>query len=66
MSFSKEEILGFSKKLNKKHPDVRFGFKAKLKTDSGEKWFVKMNNTLWIQDRYKINITYGKGIDDYI
>jgi hypothetical protein len=66
MSFSKEEILGFSKKLNKKHPDVRFGFKAKLKTTSGEKWFVKMNNNLWIQDRYKINITYGKVIDDYI
>lgn len=71
-NLDKKELLALSKRLNKKHPDVKAGFKAKLiqKNASGEKkevWYVKTETiqeriSLWIPDRYKAGIKYGKEI----
>lgn len=74
IDIDRKEMIKQSKKLNKKFPEARIGFKAKiiLKSPSGEKkefWFIKTKEietsktssfSIWIPDRYKIGTKFGK------
>lgn len=55
----RKELEKITKKLDKKFPDARIGFKARI----GEKWYRKSrvgkDESLWVQDKYRSNINYS-------
>ena len=59
----RKELEKITKKLDKKFPDARIGFKAKI----GEKWYKKSRigkeTSLWVQDKYRTEIRYGGTFD---